>query len=169
MTVSQGDSAVHLDLYQVPLDSWHSELAQYMERLAAATPNALHTDNQFNVQVCNVEIFFLVMILFLYYAQEMVYSKPLLLAVVQPPKGFSPCPTNDPAAAFQRSKEGMKGHLPTGDLHTLTPNYFENRRREFEAKYPDMADQYDDILAQLNYSNRYNKFMKHHNPPCYYL
>ena len=155
VTVSQGDTAVHLDLYQVPLDSWHSELSQYMERLAAAMANALHTDdpqtNQLNIPVCNVKIFFL---LFLYCAQEMVYSKLLLLVVVQPPKGFSPCPTNDPAAAFQRAKEGMKGHLPMGDLHTLTPNYFENRRREFEAKYPDMADQYDGILAQLNYSNR---------------
>ena len=49
---------MHLDLYQVPLDLWHSELRQYMERLAAATANALHTDNQLNVQVCNVEIFF---------------------------------------------------------------------------------------------------------------
>ncbi len=74
--------------------------------------------------------------------------------MIQPPKEFSPCPTNDPAAAFQRVKEGKKGHLPTGDLHTLTTNYFESRRREFVAKYPDMADQYDDILAQLNYSNR---------------
>ena len=62
VTVSQGDTAVHLDLYQVPLDSWHSELSQYMERLAAAMANALHTDdpqaNQLNIPVCNVKIFF---------------------------------------------------------------------------------------------------------------
>ena len=94
------------------------------------------------------------MTLYIVHGQEMVYSKPLLLTVLHPPKGFSPCSTNDPATAFQRMKEGMKGHLPTGELHTLTSNYFENRKKEFLAKYPDMVDQYDDILAQLNYSKR---------------
>ena len=84
----------------------------------------------------------------------MVYSKPALLAVIQPPKGFSPCPTNDPAAAYQRMKEGMKGHLPTGEFHTLTPKYFENRKKAFIAKWPHLADQYDDILGTLNYSKR---------------
>ena len=84
----------------------------------------------------------------------MIYSKPSLLTVIQPPKGFSPCPINDPAAAFQRMKGGMKGHVPTGDLHTLTQNYFENRKKEMIGRYPDIADHYDDILAQLNYSKR---------------
>ena len=40
MTVSQGDSGIHLNLYQVPLDSWNTELSQYMDRLAAAMANA---------------------------------------------------------------------------------------------------------------------------------
>ena len=84
----------------------------------------------------------------------MVYSKPSLLTVIHPPKSFSPCPTNDPAAAFQRMKDGMRGHLPTGDFHTLTQNYFDNRKKEFIANYPQMVNQYDDILTQLNYSKR---------------
>ena len=157
MTVSQGESGVRLDLYQVPLESWHTELSQYMDRLAAAMANAAATEDgqpsQVNVQVYNIYLILLHLTLFIY-AQEMVYSKPSLLTVIHPPKPFSPCPTNDPAAAFQRVKEGMRGHLPTGELHTLTPNYFKNRKKEFIAKHPDMADQYDDILAQLNYSKR---------------
>ncbi len=60
--MAQGEAAVHLDLYQVPLDSWHSELSQYMDRLAAAVANALHTDdpqtNQVNVQVCTVHSYY---------------------------------------------------------------------------------------------------------------
>ena len=53
--MSQGESGVHLDLYLVPLDSWHTELSQYMDRLAVALANAAATEDgqpmQVNVQV----------------------------------------------------------------------------------------------------------------------
>lgn len=52
VTVSQGESGVHLDLYIIPLDSWHTELNQYMDRLAAAMATVAPTeDTQINVQV----------------------------------------------------------------------------------------------------------------------
>lgn len=89
----------------------------------------------------------------------MVYSKPSLLAVIRPPKGFAPCPTNDPGEALKRVKEGMRDHLPTGECHTLTPKYFEGRKKAFIDVYPQMADSYDEILETLEYSKRLVKFL----------
>ncbi len=60
VTVSQGESGVHLDIYLVPLDSWYTELNQYMDRLAAAMANAAATENvrpsQINIQVHKITL-----------------------------------------------------------------------------------------------------------------
>lgn len=81
-----------------------------------------------------------------------MYSKPALLCVVHSPKGVSPCPTSDPAAAFERVKEGSKNHLPTGDLHIFTQKYFDNRKKAFLSKRPHLADEYE---TSINYSHRF--------------
>ena len=85
----------------------------------------------------------------------MVYSKPALLCVFHPPKGVSPCPTSDPAAAFERVKEGKRNHLPTGDLHILTQKYFDNRRKAFLSERPHLADDYS---ITIDYSRRLGGF-----------
>ena len=81
----------------------------------------------------------------------MVYAKPALLCRLLPPKGFHPCPTDDPAAAFERVKEGIKDHVATGDLHIFNKTYFENRTKAFISEHPDLADTYN---MEISYSTR---------------
>ena len=81
----------------------------------------------------------------------MVYSKPAVLCRLHPPKGLHPCPTDDPAEAYQRVMEGMKNHIATGDLHVFTQTYFENRKKAFLSKHPHLADTYD---MEVSYSKR---------------
>ena len=53
VTVSHPESGVHLQFHQLPVDSWHTELTQYMDKLAAAIATAAEggQPNQLNVQV----------------------------------------------------------------------------------------------------------------------
>lgn len=65
---------------------------------------------------------------------------------------MSPCPVSEPAAAYDRVKEGIKNHLPTGELHILTQKYFDNRREAILSEYPHLVDDYD---TEIDYSKRF--------------
>lgn len=65
---------------------------------------------------------------------------------------MSPCPVSEPAAAYDRVKEGIKNHLPTGELHILTQKYFDNRKEAILSEYPHLVDDYD---TEIDYSKRF--------------
>lgn len=115
ITWATSENEIKLAVHMMPVESWLSELPHATERWSQSTVASVKKGAT-------------------PHNEDTTYSKPVFLYNLSCPPSPSPSMATNPYIVFQSVCEQDSTTVPSGDLHSLTNTYFDNRRKRFVSR-----------------------------------